>query len=37
MDPKRRLTEVYLPFIKDVLKREPDVVVFNSGYVVTLN
>ena len=37
MDPKRRLTEVYVPFIKDVLKREADVVVFNSGYVFTLN
>lgn len=33
MDPKRRLVEIYLPFMRNILKRDPDVVVFNSGYV----
>lgn len=34
LDPKRRLMEVYLPFLRDVLRRNPDVVVFNSGYLI---
>ena len=33
MDPKRRLMEIYMPYIRNVLKREPNVVVFNSGYL----
>jgi hypothetical protein len=33
MDPKRRLKEVYLPFLRDFLKRSPQMVVFYSGYL----
>lgn len=33
MDPKKRIKEIDLPFIQQVLKRTPDLVVFNSGYI----
>jgi len=33
VDPKRRLKEVYLPFLRDILKRSPQMVVFYSGYL----
>ena len=31
MDPVRRLEEIYQPYLSQVLKRDPDIVVFNSG------